>query len=84
MSKICDRVYDRLKQLKAEPGPLTEDYFAGLGEVEEIHRCLEDFERHGLVKHEFDPAYVAIYGKRRMIRFWLYLTDEGREEFETD
>ena len=82
MSKICDLVYDRLKQLKAERGVLKKDHFDDLGlEIDTIHRCLRGFEGQGLVR-ELNSTYSARDGKSRMIAFWCYLTDEGREEFD--
>jgi predicted ArsR family transcriptional regulator len=83
MSRIPDRVYGRLKQLKAERGELKMNHFADLGlEAGTIHRFLKDLEAEHLVEESFRPRYRAQEGRRMIADFSFYITDEGREEFE--
>ena len=85
MSQVCDRVYDRLRQLKDERRELRMADFADLElEGDTVYRCLQDLEAERLVTESIRPRLAAQGGRRVVADVFFYITDEGREQFENE
>jgi hypothetical protein len=81
MSQVCDRVEDRLKQLKDERRKLQLSDFAELElESNTVHRCLVDFEAKRWI--EMRVPLGSVEGRKVVADVSVYIIDEGREEFE--